>query len=395
MLLSIHLASDSLKQHKARSLLAASGVMLGVFLVSLILIIGDSAKHSLQKQLQSLPDKSILINGNDGSSSFIHKPADTLNNKDLESISKIDDDINLSSSLLINSRLKIEDRTLDNVNVAATSTNYHKIFQLKMLSGSWFSAEDSGKNWVILGYNLAHKLIGTESPKNEVVTIKGQKFTVVGIVDKVHQPLPILGYDINQSAFISLSNGQELTKSNKISQIVATNPHKNISDTRKEIATTLNRKHSDSGEYTMFTTADISNQLTQLISTISIAAAMFAGVVLLTSIIAIANVMLVTVTERRREIGIRKAVGATTHDILSQFLVESLIIALRGGIVGLVFAYLIAFVITFTMSFDIVFSWSAILAGFLLPVIIGTLAGIYPAYRAARGDIITALRQLT
>ena len=145
----------------------------------------------------------------------------------------------------------------------------------------------------------------------------------------------------------------------------------------------------------MFTTADISSQLTQLIYTISVAAAVFAGVVLLTSIIAIANVMLVTVTERRREIGIRKAVGATTHDILSQFLVESLIIALRGGIVGLVFAYLIAFVITFTMSFDIVFSWSAILAGFLLPVIIGTLAGIYPAYRAARGDIITALRQLT
>ena len=395
MLLSVHLAYDSLKQHKARSLLAASGVMLGVFLVSLILIIGDSAKASLNQQLSDLPSQSVIASGNNGDgSSLIHKPASTLSNKDIEAVSEADEDLNLSSSLLINSDTRIDDRTFDDVNVVATSTNYYKTLNLKMRSGSWFSAEDSDKNWVILGYDLAHQLIGTESPQNEVVTIRGRKFTVVGIVDKVHQPIPIMGYDINQSAFISLSNGQEITKSSQISQIIATGSD-DVDKTRKVVATALGHHHADSGEYRITTTADLSKQLSHSISTVSLVALTFAGVILLISIIAIANVMLVTVTERRREIGIRKAVGATTRNILNQFLAESLIISLRGGITGLVVAYIVAFVVTFLMSFSLAFSWLAILIGFLLPVAIGVIAGVYPAYRAARGDIITALRQLT
>ena len=105
--------------------------------------------------------------------------------------------------------------------------------------------------------------------------------------------------------------------------------------------------------------------------------------------------MLVNITERRREIGIRKAVGATTRNIMGQFIAESLIMSLRGGIIGILLAYGVAAIILLFMSINLTFSWLALAVGFIVPIIVGILAGAYPAYRASRQNIIEALNQLT
>ena len=119
------------------------------------------------------------------------------------------------------------------------------------------------------------------------------------------------------------------------------------------------------------------------------------SLILLISSISLANIMLVGVIERQREIGIRKAVGADTKDIVSQFLAEALIISLRGGLVGLLLAYIVASIYLLTHSMMISFSPLAIILGLVVPTVTGLIAGVYPAYKASKQDIISALNQLT
>lgn len=105
--------------------------------------------------------------------------------------------------------------------------------------------------------------------------------------------------------------------------------------------------------------------------------------------------MLVNIVERKHEIGIRKAVGATTRNIMGQFIAESMIMSLRGGVVGIILAYIVAAIILLFFSINLTFSWLALGIGFVIPIVIGIIAGIYPAYKASKQDIISALNQLT
>lgn len=265
----------------------------------------------------------------------------------------------------------------------------------ELADGNWFDA-GVGKKWVVLGNELANRLLGTDKARNQVVNIKGQDFTVIGTLKHAGQPLSVMGYDIDKAAFISLDNGHAITKNHNLSQISGTvNSEKSLNKVKQRLATALSDNHADSSDYEINTGQKIADNLNTVINYITIASCVLAGIILLISSISIANAMLVNVVERRREIGIRKAVGATTRDITSQFIAESLIMSLRGGVMGLVLAYLVAGIMLLFMYIPLTFSWLALGVGFLIPVIVGILAGAYPALRASRQNIITALSQLT
>ena len=191
-----------------------------------------------------------------------------------------------------------------------------------------------------------------------------------------------------------MDNGQKITDSDNLNQIIVTKID-DVGEIKRQIAQILSNNHVDSNDFAIDTTNDIADRLIELVDYITIIACIVAGLVLLISCISIANIMLVNVVERRREIGIRKAVGATTRNIIGQFIAESLIMSLRGGIIGLILAYAISAVILLFWSVDLSFSWLALGIGFAVPIVTGIIAGVYPAYRASRQDIIEALNQLT
>ena len=248
---------------------------------------------------------------------------------------------------------------------------------------------------VLLFLDSSNKLISTNHPQNQIIDIKGEKYTVVGVLKKVNQPLSLLGYNVNQSAFISLKNGVNINESDTISQIILKDTGDDSGETRRKVDQILTNNHTDSSDYSIHLSSDIANQLTKIINYVTIAACSLSAVILLISCISIANIMLVNVAERRHEIGIRKAVGATTRSIINQFMAEALIMSLRGGIIGIILAYIFSAIFLLFTSISLTFSWMAILVGFVIPVIIGVIAGVYPAYRASRQDIIAALNQLT
>lgn len=401
MRLAIRLARQSLTSHKLRSRLSTIGIVISVFLVSTILIISDSLKASLEDQMKQLGNNTIIVNGrtSQGLINLGSTADDTLTASDNVAINNIASSYGnnnqiIISNLLLPGSLSFSKKTITNASIVATSMVDPSNLKLELLDGDWFSSDEIDKPWVILGENLANQLIGTDHSQSEVIDIKGYKYTVIGVLEKISQPLSVLGYDINNSAFISLDNGQKINGNNNLSQIIIRNTT-DINETKRQISQSLSRNHTDSSDYLVETSLDISNRLAKLIKYLTIGALVIAGLILIISIVSIANIMLVNIIERRHEIGIRKAVGATTRNIMGQFIAESLIMSLRGGLIGLTLAYLISAVLLLFLSINLSFSWLALGLGFAVPVIAGIIAGLYPAYRASRQNIIAALNQLT
>lgn len=397
MKLAIRLARQSLRSHKLRSRLSTIGIVISVFIISLIFIISDSLKTSLADQASVLNSDSIIVNGANSNrllNLVTTLPDSTLLTDDADAIQNRLSGSHVVSNLILNGSASFDDTQLSNVTTVATSTVSPDDLHLTMLDGGWFSDNERDKKWVILGENLANQLIGTSHPQSQIVDIKGEKFTVVGVVQRINQPLSVLGYDVDNTAFISLENGQSLADSDNLSQLIVTNVD-NVDDAKLTITKALAGNHPDDDDYAIDTASSIAERLTELVNYITIAACGVSGLILLISCISIANIMLVNITERRREIGIRKAVGATTRNIMGQFIAESLIMSLRGGIIGILLAYGVAAIILLFMSVNLTFSWLALAVGFVVPVIVGIIAGVYPAYRASRQNIIEALNQLT
>lgn len=397
MKLAIRLARQSLRSHKLRSRLSTLGVVTSVFLVSLVFIISDSVKANLRQQANQLANDAIVINGRQANSVFNVKmtlPSATLSNNDVKYVEEITNSDNITSNLLINGSLGFDGRQLGNATVIATSAFEPAELKVEMLDGDWFDKNEQSKKWIIMGEDLANRLIGTTEVRSQVVDFKGEKFTVIGIIKKVGQPLSIMGYNIDNSAVMSLTNGQSITNSHELSQIVATGVN-DLNEAKRGIAQALGNDHVDSSDYTINTSAELADQLSDLVSFITIVACSLSAIILVISCISIANIMLVNIVERKHEIGIRKAVGATTRNIMGQFIAESMIMSLRGGVVGIILAYIVAAIILLFFSINLMFSWLALGIGFIIPIIIGIIAGIYPAYKASKQDIISALNQLT
>ena len=396
MNLALHLAKDSLRHHRLRVRLSMIGIIISVFIISLVIIISDSVKLSFYHQLEQIDKRSIIISGARDSGLInlpFSTPRDTLRNTDIKQISKILPKSSAIHSTLITSGGIQFGKTKVTSQIIATSVTNPANLELHMLNGSWFE-DEKDKNLVILGEGLANQLLGTNQARSQVITIKGQRFTVIGIIRHTNQALSIRGYNTDHSAYISLNNGQRLIRSDNVSQIIITKISK-INQTKTRLSQILTRQHADSSDYSITSGEDISAKMNDLVRLLVVSSLGITGLILLISSISLANIMLVGVIERQREIGIRKAVGANTRDIVSQFLAEALIISLRGGLVGLLLAYIVASIYLLTHSMMISFSPLAIILGLVVPTVTGLIAGVYPAYKASKQDIISALNQLT
>ncbi len=396
MNLALHLAKDSLRHHRLRVRLSMIGIIISVFIISLVIVISDSVKLSFYHQLERIDKRSIIISGARDSGLInlpFSTPRDTLRNTDIKQISKILPKSSAIHSTLITSGGIQFGKTKVTSQIIATSVTNPANLELHMLNGSWFG-DEKDKNLVILGEGLANQLLGTNQARSQVITIKGQRFTVIGIIRQTNQALSIRGYNTDYSAYISLDDGQRLIRSDNVSQIIITKISK-IDQTKTKLSQILTRQHADSSDYSITSGEDISAKMNDLVRLLVVSSLGITSLILLISSISLANIMLVGVIERQREIGIRKAVGANTKDIVSQFLAEALIISLRGGLVGLLLAYIVASIYLLTHSMMISFSPLAIILGLAVPTVTGLIAGVYPAYKASKQDIISALNQLT
>lgn len=278
--------------------------------------------------------------------------------------------------------------------IVATTAALEHVNQLIIQEGQFLEPRISLPAAVI-GPQLSIDIFGTEQSIGKTVQLRGEPFTVIGILKRANMPINYNGVDFDRSVIISREDSGRITS--ELPQIQQINLRSTSVETLAGVIIETNkallRNHLGEADFIVLSGEEIAQPSSELFMVIAGVTAAIAAISLLVGGIGVMNIMLVNVAERTREIGIRKAVGASNGDIVWQFLIESLALSIGGGIVGYIFGYGAAFGLSFLLPFEPLFSLE--IAGFAIAVsiVVGVLFGIYPAYRAARKDPISALRQ--
>jgi len=402
----IKVAFQALFLNKMRSFLTMLGIIIGVGAVVAMLSIGIGAQQSVIQSVQNIGSNLIIITpGNpEEEEGFGQQMAmggtqqSKLKEGDLSAIEKEATLITEVAPVVFSSSIVSYMNKSTQSTVYASTENGRELYNMEIEEGKFYSRSDVSNSLsvAVIGQTIVTKLFGNINPVGKIIKIDGQNFKVLGTLET--RGTDTFGND--QDDFISMP---VTTAQNKLYGLDSYNmilaqsvSEKDIDAASDEIESILKRhRNIRSGE-----TADFSvqnqTQILDIISTITgiftVVIAGIAGISLLVGGIGIMNIMMVSVTERTREIGIRKAIGAKNRDILIQFLVESIVLSVTGGIFGILFAIIVSELLSRFTILDTSITWMPIVIALSFSTIIGLFFGIYPAMRAARLNPIDALR---
>lgn len=405
LLLRTHLsiALDSLHRNRARTFLSALGIAIGVASIVLIMSltggIGSLISASSDKNNANL----ILVRPSTGkelAENLIDEL--TANNQYAKSSLTLDDTTSIAKLGNIEavapiasniSAVTIGDKSYQSINVVATNADLIKTAKLALKNGQFFEESGTHNNAAVIGHDLATKLFGTTDILARTFQYSDQKFIIVGVLEKTDSPINYNGVDFDNSILIDINFASSFESSIQIQQInVRTTTTDSTESVAEEIKTKLTNSKKGDTTFQVLTGSSNFQPAGSLLSIISSMLTLVASISLIVGGVGIMNIMLVSVSERTREIGIRKAVGASSGNILLQFLFESIILSFIGGIMGIALGYATAFAISLITPFAPHISWSILGITCLTSLIVGVIFGVYPAAKAATKDPITSLK---
>lgn len=392
-------AHESLRANQMRTFLTITGVAIGIASIIAILSLTTSASRVVSQQIDGAGGNIIVVRpGTSDSrsfSDFINQQThggvgySTLTEKDMAEISQLDNVSEVAPLML--STATVAGDSNEEASIIGTSPSLLEISQVSLRDGDF---ADENQPLVTIGSQLSIDLFGTEDSLGKTVTIRGQSLRVNGVLERQKNPVNFNGIDFNQSAFITQDQFIGMHTVTPIQQItIQVNSIANLDRTVVEINKLLLKQHSGEQDFQVLTGDDIAAPTGQLFSVVAGVAAAIAGISLFVGGIGIMNIMLVNVAERTREIGIRKALGATHGDIVWQFLIESIITALLAGIAGYIIGLLVAFIGSLFLPFNPTITWQIAVISIGVSGLVGTIFGLYPAIRAARKTPIESLTQ--
>lgn len=395
-------AVQSLRSNHTRSLLTMLGVTIGIASITTILALGSGASQIVDQQVEALGGNIAVIRPSNtaksGDLSDLHTnndfAASTLTETDIISIQNAQNVKAVAPLMVLSGTVKADSGAPAGTPILATTPDFGQIERLETGSGQFIN-DAVAINTATIGAQLSVDLFGTEQSIGKTFTIRGQTFTVIGVLKRLGSPINYNSIDLDRTAIISLEGGRQLNRGIlQIQQInIQSDSVANLDQTLADINQELLKNHAGEQDFTILSGSQIAQPTSRLFYAIANVTTAIAAISLIVGGVGIMNIMLVSVAERTREIGIRKALGATNADIAWQFLIESLAISLGGGLIGYVVGYVIAFALSTFLTFNPIFNWQIMLTVAAVSIIIGTLFGFYPAVRAARKDPIEALRQ--
>jgi putative ABC transport system permease protein len=391
-------AYEAIMSNKVRSGLTMLGVIIGVMAVILLVSIGEGAQVYITKELTGLGTNLLIVTpGKTSTSGGFHPPSGGTVRK-----LSYDDSLALRRRawlltdavpiVLGTGNIKYTNLARDTM-VIGTTPEFQRVRNLFVDIGSFVSQPDvdSKSKIVVLGTKVKEELFGDQSALGKVVTLSDARYRVVGIMQKKGTSL---GWDIDDVVFIPVTSGQELFDTDGLFEILASTPRaEDVDRAIAQIKDVLIRRHANKEDFTIQTQGAILSTMNTILGVLTAVLGGIAGISLLVGGIGIMNIMLVSVRERTREIGIRKALGARNRDIMAQFLIEAITLSGAGGIIGIIAGVGLALLIPVfvTVLPTSVSAWSIVMA-FSFSAAVGVFFGVYPARKASLQDPIQALR---
>lgn len=394
--------------HKSRSALTILGIVIGITSIILIMSLGQGAQDLILNQIQGMGSKTIVvIPGREpkGPSDAAQVFSDSLKERDFEALKKKENVPTLGDimPIIFGGDTGSYGNETYRLTIFGSSDLISKVFDISVAQGSFFTNEDiKGRaDVVVIGSKVKDELFGSADALGKRIKIKNRSFRIVGVLEKKGQ---VSFFNFDEAALIPYTTAQQYVFGIKYFHrfIIQADSEANISQTVNDAQRTLRNQHNitnpDKDDFFIQTQTDLAARLSTITDVLTLFLVSVAGISLVVGGIGIMNIMLVSVTERTREIGLRKAIGATNKDILMQFLLEAIMLTSVGGILGIIlggtFSFLASLVLTqvFALAWTFTLPLSAIIIGVVVATSIGVIFGMYPARQASLKSPIEALR---
>jgi len=408
----IKIAFKSINSNKLRAFLTMLGIIIGVGSVVAVMSVGAGATASITQNLQSMGTNVITISPGRAEPRGEGGPMRAFGNDNSETIDE--GELHLKDAIALQTKATLlnevapvlngRNTTISymswsgQVSVTGTTQDFLTVEGYKMAEGNFITESDVSNlsNVAVIGNTVAEDYFGKIDPVGEIIKINGKNFVVVGLL----QTVGTAGFGANpdSSVYIPITTAQnKLYGTDTVDSIIAKLKNENqLDESTAEVKSILRIQHrimpGENNDFSVSSPTQFLATASSVLQILSITLGGIAAISLLVGGIGIMNIMFVSVTERTREIGIRKSLGAKNRDILIQFLTESIILSLLGGMLGIGFAYLISWLVKTFSSLSPLITATPIMLALSFSTAIGLIFGIFPAMRAARLSPVDSLR---
>ena len=401
-------AFRELRANKLRSFLSLLGITIGIFCIIAVLTVLDSMKNNIQKEVSTLGSDVLYVGRwpwmDEGGDykwwEYWRRPGMTPT--EARAIETQVPDVAFTT-ICLNSRVTVKHNDLEvsNIQGSAVLRNFDKIQNFEIAKGRYLTPSelDGGINSVVIGDEIYHNLFaGNVNPLDKTISFLDRKFVVVGVMKLAGQNMA--GFDFDNSViypYYAAANLLDLRSLNydPILAIKAANG-KNIDEVKYEVEGVLRRmrkvRPGQGNNFAINQLSQISQRLEMVFGTIDVIAWVIGGFSLIVGAFGIANIMFVTVKERTKVIGLKKALGARKASIMWEFLLEAVVLCLMGGAVGILIVLILSLILTYGLDFAVTLSLSNFFIGIFVSIFVGGLSGLIPARAASRMDPVVAIR---
>jgi putative ABC transport system permease protein len=406
---SIVQALQEMKMNKLRTFLSLLGITIGIFCIIAVLTVLDSMKSNIQKEMATLGSDVLYVGRwpwmDEGGEykwwEYWRRPS--MGPTEVKALqSQVPDAAYVTLCMGANNlTIKHNDQELSSITGYAVMTNFDKVQNIEIATGRYMNTSEleGGNNTVVIGDEVYKTLFpGNVSAIGKNINFLGREFVVVGVMKKVGENMA--GFDFDNGIifpFYAAANVLDIHSLNRDPMIaIKAANNKNVDELKYEVEGVLRRvrkvRPGQANNFAVNQLSQVSERLDLVFSTVDIIGIVIGGFSLIVGAFGIANIMFVTVKERTKIIGLKKAIGAKKSSILWEFLLEAVTLCIMGGLIGIVIVLLLSLFMTYGIDFAVTLSFKNFFYGIFISLIVGVLAGFIPAWSASKLDPVVAIR---
>lgn len=407
ILSSCKMAAQELWKNKLRTFLSLFGITIGIFCIIGVLATVNSLEHNIKNEVNSLGNNTIYIDKwlytTDDDDypwwKYVNRPYPKF-----EEVKHIKERTPSAKYTVFRiatvDNVDYKGSSLSNVNLYGVTEDFENIQALDVPTGRYISPSefDRGGNSVVLGNKVAEELFGSpEQALDKEVVIRGKKLQIIGVIKKQGSQM-IGGWDFDQSVIMPYRFSKTIMREDRSDPVIMVQGKENLSSKvlKDDLAGTMRALHKLSptkeDDFALNDINDLTESISSAFVSLNIGGWAIAALSLIVGMFGVANIMFVSVRERTSQIGLKKAIGAKSYIILTEFLIESAFLCIIGGLIGLLLVFLLTQILTMALNFPVFISTGNMVMAIVICIVVGILAGFIPASQAARMDPVVAIR---